>query len=235
MRVLSLDTSSTYLSIALCDEDRVLAQSTSECGRAHAERLLATLARLLEDTGIELKNIDLLAVTNGPGSFTGLRIGLAHWKGLALAHQLPLMAVPTLDAFARQAGVQDGHVCPMMDANMGEIFAAWYRYAGGERVMERAETVCSPNSILEVLPQDTILLGDGAQRYRHVIADLLPHASILKPEACVLQATTVAAEARDRTRRGFPADAASVPLVYLRQSQPEELRQRGTTPQGVNA
>jgi len=225
MRILSLDTSTSCLSIAVCDDNCVLAQNTCECGRAHAELLLATLDRLLKSAGTTLREINLLAVTNGPGSFTGLRIGMAHWKGLALANSLPLMGVPTLDALARQADVHDGHVCPMIDAKMGEVYATCYRFENGVRTRERAETVGRPEAIARTLPRNTVLLGDGAALYADTIIECLPHAT-LRTEACPLCATTIAAEALDRVRRGFPTDAASATLMYLRQSQPEELHLR---------
>ena len=102
---------------------------------------METVDWVLDQAGIALTGLDALAISNGPGSFTGLRVGAAAWKGLALGNSLPLVAVPTLDAMTRLAPFNEGLLCPLLDAKMGEVFGALYRFD------QTARTKLTPDQI----------------------------------------------------------------------------------------
>jgi tRNA threonylcarbamoyladenosine biosynthesis protein TsaB len=226
MRILAADTSTSINTVALCDDGRILAESVVDCGRAHAERLLSTVDWVLAEAGIGLRDIDMLAISAGPGSFTGLRVGVATWKGLALGAGLPLVAVPTLDALARVHPLYEGTLCPLLDAKMGEVFGAVYRFDAGRRRKSTADLVRPVKAILETLEGTVHFLGDGALRYWETISGVLPDAVIVVGPTSVPRASVVAEEAREMLSRGCGTDPAAVTPVYLRKSQAEEAREK---------
>ncbi|NUM56740.1 MAG: tRNA (adenosine(37)-N6)-threonylcarbamoyltransferase complex dimerization subunit type 1 TsaB [Candidatus Hydrogenedentes bacterium] len=229
MKTLGVDTSTPVNAVALCEGGRILVETHVDCGRAHAERLMATADWVLGEAGIGLEAVGMLAVSVGPGSFTGLRIGVAAWKGLALARGLPLAGVPTLDAMTRIGAFHDAIVCPMLDAKMGEVFAAAYRFGPTGREKLTADCVLPVDQVLAMTPVETIFFGDGAELYRERIHALRPNAVILGGEFRSPRASAVCLEAEDRVAHGCDTSAAAVKPVYLRMSQPEVLRAQ-TTP-----
>ena len=122
MRVLALETSTLAGGVALCEDGRVVGLSLLNVALTHSERLMSMVDRLLEDCRWTLGQVQGLAVSIGPGSFTGLRVGAATVKGLALALGLPVAAVPTLDALAANLPFADAPVCPLLDARKGEVY-----------------------------------------------------------------------------------------------------------------
>ena len=150
--ILAADTSTATNSVAICRGDAVLAETIIEGGRRHSERLIPTVDWLLGEAGIALSDIELLAISLGPGSFTGLRIGAAMWKGLALANGLPLIGVPTLDAMTRLSPFSPkGYVAAILDARMKEVFASVYRYVDGERQCVIEASALAPQQLLDAI------------------------------------------------------------------------------------
>lgn len=229
MKILAADTSTTVNTVAVCEDGQVLAETYVDCGRKHSERLMSTVDWLLHEAGLGLDNIDALAISIGPGSFTGLRVGAAAWKGLAFAQKLPLVPVPTLDAMTRLAPFRDATVCPMLDAKMGEVFGAVYQFTGGDRAKHGEDRVCPVETLLEGISGEIIVLGDGATRYRDRIQELAPRVIFTPPWCSFPRASAVAAEAYDLIARGANTNAATVAPVYLRKAKATELA-RTTTP-----
>lgn len=227
MKTLGVDTSTPVNTVALCEGGRVVAETVVDCGRAHAERLVSTMDWILAEAGVGLNQVDLLAVSVGPGSFTGLRIGVAAWKGLALAGGLPLVGVPTLDAMTRLGAFRDATVCPLLDAKMNEVFGAVYRFVSGAREKCVEDCVAPIAALLERTPEDTVFLGDGAALYRDAILAARPNAVILGEGFRSPRASTVCFEAEAMLAAGCATSAAAVKPVYLRMSQPEAARAKG--------
>lgn len=222
MIILSADTSTAYYSVALCDDEHVLAEVTIEGGRKHSERLLETVDWLLSETGLELSDVEMLAISHGPGSFTGLRVGVSAWKGLALGADLPLVGVSTLDAMARLTPASEGTICPLLDAKMQEVYGALYRFENGQRLKVKADSVCPVEEMFEGLSGPVMCLGEGAEEYRDRIVQAYPDAAFA-PEGCNFpRASTVASEAMHALAAGAACDAAQLRPVYLRKSQAEE-------------
>jgi tRNA threonylcarbamoyladenosine biosynthesis protein TsaB len=236
MRILAADTSTSLCTIALCDEDRLLAETVVDCGRTHSERLVETVKWTLDQAGLAINDLDVLAVSIGPGSFTGLRVGVAAWKGLATGARLPLVGVPTLDAMTRVAPCREGWVCPVLDARMGEVFAAAYRFDAGSRTKLTSDLVCSIDHFLDVCSKEAIpaagsqFLGDGASLYREPILSRLAEAQIFDPGSphAGPRASAVALEARALMKAGACTDPGLVAPVYLRKPKAEKLHARGT-------
>jgi tRNA threonylcarbamoyladenosine biosynthesis protein TsaB len=222
MIVLAADTTTSINTVAASDDGRVLAETVVECGRKHSERLLSTVEWVLDEAGLSLEDIQLLAVSAGPGSFTGVRIGMAAWKGLAVGLGLPLIAVPTLDAMARTVeDLFDGLVCTLLDAKMGEVYGAVYRTTAGQRVKVRPERACQVERLTAGLEGPTCFVGDGAQVYRARIEASVPGAVFAGPAHLAPRAGAVAAEALAMLAAGAPTDPGDAAPVYLRKSQAE--------------
>ncbi len=163
MKILALDTSSRYGSIALCDEDQVILELTVRGIVNQSEHLVPLIRRSLEDVGWTIADIDGFGVVNGPGSFTGIRVGLATVEGLAFATGRPAVALSSLRALA--LGVPDGSlpVCPVLNARRGEIYAALFAWHGDRLVERIPECAAPPDRIARLLEGDVLIVGDGAE------------------------------------------------------------------------
>jgi tRNA threonylcarbamoyl adenosine modification protein YeaZ len=226
MKILAADTATSINTVAVCDGPRILAETVVECGRAHSERLIITVDWVLAEAGLTLEDLDALAISAGPGSFTGVRVGVATWKGLAFGKNLPLVAVPTLDAMTRLSRFQDALVCPLLDARMHEVYGAVYRFANGRREKLTEDLVCDIDAMLNRIEATAVFLGDGASMYRDRILARQPGA-IFAPGLCSKpRASAVAAEALALIERGANTDAQAVVPVYLRKSQAEVNRDK---------
>lgn len=232
MRILAADTSTSIITVAVFEDDVILAESTVECGRAHSERLLATVDWVIREASVTLRDVDLLAISIGPGSFTGVRIGIATWKGLALGTGKPLAGVPTLDAMSRLPGCEDGCVCPLLDARMGEVFGAVYRFRSGAREKIVADSVCPVERLLEEAPETALFVGNGAGLYRDRILARRPCAVFAGPLHSTPRASAIAMEAAALVAHGCETDPGKVVPIYLRKSQAEENRAKAGTDAG---
>jgi tRNA threonylcarbamoyladenosine biosynthesis protein TsaB len=227
MIILAADTATAINTVAVCEDGRTLAETVVKCGRTHAERLLDTVTWVLGEAGLHLHDIDALAISVGPGSFTGLRVGLATWKGLAFGQGLPLVGVPTLAAMSRIPGTTDGLCCPVLDARMGEVFAAGFRFESGARQQVISDCVAPIEAVAEKLErcERVIMFGDGVDAYEERIQACLPRVCLLSRMFWAPRASAVAAEAYEMLLSGYTADAAAVRPVYLRKSQAEQNRE----------
>ncbi len=226
MIVLAADTSTSFNSVAVCDGGAVLAESCANLGRRHSERLLDTVDWVLSEAGLTLDAIELLAIAVGPGSFTGLRVGVATWKGLAAGLNVPLAGIGTLDALVRTAPFINETVCPLLDARMKEVFGAVYRFDSGQRIEMASARVASVESIIGGLKGPVTFLGDGAALYRDRILECVPGAHFMPDAFSIPRGWAVAAEALDRIAHGLEADAAHVEPFYLRKAQAMTILER---------
>ena len=144
MRILAVDTSTRSCSVAVVDGNDLLAEVTSGNGQTHSRHLMAMIDSVLGLAGLDLSMTDGLAFTCGPGSFTGLRIGISTILGLAAATRKPIVGISGLDALAMQAATPDMTICPLIDGRRNEVYCARYRWINGELVKEMAEQVLLP-------------------------------------------------------------------------------------------
>jgi tRNA threonylcarbamoyladenosine biosynthesis protein TsaB len=219
MLVLALDTTTRVASCALARDGRVLREQGGEAAQAQAERLPGELIALLELERVRLEEIDVYAVSTGPGSFTGLRVGIATMQGLAFATGKPLIGISTLDALHDAARPFAGRVATWVDAWRGEVYAALYEDG---REIEGA-TIAHPDQLLVRLAgQPTTFIGDGAATYAEAIRAALANASIANP-ATPLLAGTIARLATDAARAGqLPPPHAIRPLYVTRPPAPRD-------------
>jgi tRNA threonylcarbamoyladenosine biosynthesis protein TsaB len=166
MRLLALETATLAGGAALLDDGRLVGESRLDIALTHSERLMAMVDRLLQDCGWEASSLRGLAVSIGPGSFTGLRVGAATAKGLALALDLPIAPVPTLDALAATLPFADAPVCPLLEARKGEVYCSLYRWSGTAMVREWDYLALPPAEAAARLAAPVIVLGDGVAACR---------------------------------------------------------------------
>ena len=221
MRILAIETATLAGSAALLDEDRVIGQSLLDIALTHSERLMAMVDRLLADCGCDMASVDALAVSIGPGSFTGLRVGVATVKGLAMALGLPVAPVPTLDALAGNLPFADAPVCPVLDARKGEVYLSLYRWHEGEMRREWDYLALTPRAAAERLEPPVILIGDG-------VPACLPHLGRLGAGLRVAPPSHAAPSAAVVGRLGLRVLAAGKTVgaeflapLYVRPSQAE--------------
>ena len=164
MKILALDSSAVVASVALCDGERLLAEYTLNNGNTHSETLLPMVECLFRHLGVTAGDIDLFAVSSGPGSFTGVRIGAATLKGLAFASEKPCVGVSTLEALAENLVSLTGLICPVMNARRSQVYTALFRSDGQRlvRLMEdSALSITELDEILAAYGEEVLFCGDG--------------------------------------------------------------------------
>ena len=218
MHILAFESSAKAASVAVLADGALLAEYTQNSGQTHSRTLMEMAKDLLANCALAPRDISAVAVAAGPGSFTGVRIGMAAAKGFAWGLQLPLYGVSTLEAMARGAAYADGIYCACMDARKGQIYNAVFRYDGGAlmRLTEAGELAKEQGLVYRA--------GDGAKLVFETLAGRqLP--LILLPEQLRQQrAAGVALCAQVAVDAGLPGDAASLSPNYLRQAQAERTR-----------
>jgi len=225
MRILAIDTASTTGSVAVVAGEALLAEFTIARQETHSRRLMDMIDGALKMSGLDLGRLDGLAYTRGPGSFTGLRIGLSVIKGLAVVSGVPLVGVSCLEVLAHQGTERLPLICPMMDARNNEVYAARYRFSGNDLVNVAPEAALTPDDAAEGIEESCLLIGDGVHRYRNLLtARLGDMARFAAPDHGIPRALTVARLSMPKFEGGQTDDVQNVVPVYLRKSYAEQPR-----------
>lgn len=226
MVTLAVDTATKTVSVALLEGTTTLGESFLNIGKNHGETLLPEIMALLTRVSITINEIDLFAVTLGPGSFTGLRIGASTVKGLAFTAGKPVEGVCTLDALALNVPDISMMICPMLDARKKEVYAALYR-PGGHRFPEKIvnETVSDPEQFVKNISENVMFLGDGALLYRNVIREILPDNSYFASDHLnYIRASSVGLIGLRKFHDGDTLNLLTFTPQYLRISEAEAKR-----------
>lgn len=222
VRILSLETSTMAGSIALNDEGRLIAEVMLNIEVAHSERLMSSIEWLLKASRTSINEINAFAISIGPGSFTGLRIGLSTVKALSYATEKPLIAIPTLDAFALRLPFSPYNICPMLDARKNEIYTGLYRWRDDTIEKVITEMAIAPDDFLKQINGKTVFMGDGAKIYRELIMDVLKDDALFAPAFMMSpSASTVAEIAIEKLKREEIADPVTLTPFYIRKSEAE--------------
>jgi len=183
MKLLGFDTSSDYLALGVCDGDQMMNQETVLLGRRHSTELFPYLEKALKESGLTLQELDGFVVGQGPGSFTGLRVGLSVAKTLAYSLKKPIVAVPTLDVLAEPFKGEAMLVCPILDAKRQQVYACIYE-SNGESLHRTMEYVVTPiESLVETLPGKILFVGEGLRLYGEKIRSLKKEEAHFAPES----------------------------------------------------
>jgi tRNA threonylcarbamoyladenosine biosynthesis protein TsaB len=173
--VLAIETATEICSIAFAKNEQLIAECRLNVHRVHSEKLVPLIGQLSQDAQIDLNDLELIAISSGPGSFTGLRIGMAAAKGLAFALECPLISVITLDACAVQAPVQAGIVCPLIKARPDEVYAALYEVKADEKFPVRITEyqMLNIHELTHFMPAGTTILGNGVLAFKETLQKIL--------------------------------------------------------------
>jgi len=228
MKILGIESSGLTASIAVMDDDVIIAEYTTNFKKTHSETLLPMIAELMDRVGIDVNDMDYIAVSEGPGSFTGLRIGAATAKGLGLATGKELVSVPTVKALAYNLYATRGLICPIMDAKRDQVYMGVFEYEGDElKTVLDTDAIAITDLInkLNEIGKEVVFLGDGVPVYRDTIDNEIKCAHSYAPVNMSYQsAAAVCVLASKMIKEGKTVKASMMRPEYLRLSQAERER-----------
>lgn len=224
MNILALCTTSTSGSIAIYKKNSIAFISYLDIRITHSERLMPQIAFGLEQSNMELKNLDIVTIANGPGSFTGIRIGLATAKGICMAHEIPLLPINTLELLAYNLFGSNRDILPFIDARMGEVYAALYSLHLKQLIPPQN---VKPADFLKKISKPVTIVGDGLENYGEIIEssriDFVP----ALPHQNIPLASTLISIALRKPIPDYNFDQISeLEPFYLRKSQAEITREK---------
>ena len=227
MLILAFETTAKAASVALLADGKLLGESYQNTGLTHSQTLMVMAEDLLKQCGRTMADVTAVAVAEGPGSFTGVRIGVAAAKGLSWGGELPCYGVSTLESMALTLGIYEGYVCACMDARRNQVYNALFYVNKGvmERVCDdRAIALADLKTELEHIDGPIFLVGDGSNLTYNTLKDAVPNL-ILPPEHRMHQrASGVALAAAKKIAAGESGDGTALTPNYLRLSQAERER-----------
>lgn len=235
MKILSLESSAISASVALTEDEKLIAQSFQNCGLTHSRTLLPMAESLLQNCGVTLGDVDAIAVAHGPGSFTGVRIGVATVKGLALGSDKPCIGVSTLEAMAHGARALGGRLCCVMDARAGQVYNALFAIENGS-----VQRLCDDRAIKltdlaeEIGTTPYFLVGDGAELCYNTIREKCTGLRLAPPELRYPTGYGVAAAALPLLQAGKACSPQELDAFYLRRPQAERERMKRLSGEASN-
>lgn len=225
MIILALDTSSIVASVAIMDEEKLIGEYTINHKKTHSQKLMPMIAEIMESCEIKMEDVDYVAVAEGPGSFTGLRIGVATAKGLAHAVNIPVVGISTLDALAFNLAFTQGLICPILDARRGQVYTGVYKWElGGLYPIEEpmAITIDELMDKLMERPEKVIFLGDGVQKHKDDIMNKLGDRMEVAPKSDRMpKAAAIAELALKAIHKNHIKSFYQLTPEYLRKSEAE--------------
>ena len=229
MKILALETSAKAVSAAVTENGKVLCSGYQDTGLTHSRTLMPIVEHILKNTGLTMADMDAVAVAAGPGSFTGIRIGVAAAKGLAFAADKPAAGVSTLAAMARNVAFADGLVICAMDARRNQIYNALFEAKDGHltRLTEdRAIALADLAEELRADPRPKTVVGDGAALCHAFLTETGIACRMAPPHLLMQNAMSVAVEAEKLAAEGKLVSSQELEPVYLRPAQADLLRKK---------
>lgn len=232
MKIIGIDSSGLTASVALVEDDKLIAEYSVNYKKTHSQTLVPMLDEISSMIELDLNTVDAIAISEGPGSFTGLRIGSSTAKGLGLALNIPIVEIPTTDALAFNFYGTDRVVCPLMDARREQVYTGLYDFTedgNGLRMNTILEATAEPviDTIARIneLGRPVIFMGDGVAVYKEVIASNTKVPYLIAPaHRCMQSAASVATLGAILYSQGKYVDAKDHVPEYLRLSQAERER-----------
>ena len=227
MLILAFETSAKAASVALLEDGKLLGESYQNTGLTHSQTLMVMSENLLSQCGKTVEDITAAAVAAGPGSFTGVRIGVAAAKGFAWGREIPCYGVSTLEAMALSLGAYQGYVCPCMDARRSQVYNALFYVNRGKperRTEDRAISLAELGEELKNSKEPIFLVGDGSILCYNTLLESVPGLVLPEEHRMHQRASGVALAAARQIAAGAPGDANALTPNYLRLSQAERER-----------
>jgi tRNA threonylcarbamoyladenosine biosynthesis protein TsaB len=228
MKVLGIDTSTMMGAVGIVDGAELIAELRTNVAVTHSERLMMHVDGLLKSARLTLNDMDGFAVTTGPGSFTGLRIGLAAVKGLAYGTGKPVAGMSTLDVLADNLPYCKYQVCPALDARKKMVYAALYKQSDTVRKVVLPPSVITPEELADMIEEPTVFLGEGAYVYKTMFEGRLCCQALFAPRAFGYPSgAAVAFRGLREIEAGRAGDPSTLAPVYIRKSDAEEQKVGG--------
>lgn len=220
--ILAIETATLTGSVALLGPENLVVEYTSSCSGTHSVWLMPAIERIFTQAGLSLSDLDAIAVSIGPGSFTGLRIGVSSVRGLAQALDLPVVGIPTLDGLASHLVDTSCQVCPILDARKRQVYVAFYRIQRGEIVRTSDYLVIEPFHLLNMIKEPVFFLGDGLKVYQAFLKENLGDLAHFTPPAHWRpRALSIASLGLEALERGEGRDFREIIPLYIR---PPDIR-----------
>jgi len=229
MKILALETSAKAVSAAVTEDGKILVCGYQDTGLTHSRTLMPMVEGILKNTDLTLSDMDTIAVAAGPGSFTGIRIGVSAAKGLAFGADKPAVGISTLAAMARNVAHMNGLIICSMDARRQQIYNALFQAKDGQLsrlTPDRAISLADLTDELNAYDCPKIVVGDGARLCYNYLSEQGVSCQIAPPHLVMQNAMSVALEAEEAVRNGMLGSAQDLQPVYLRPAQAQLLRDR---------
>lgn len=215
MRILGIDTSSKVLSIALGEDKRIIIEESHLLDRRHSSLLVLKIKDMLKKLSLSIKDVDAFVIGLGPGSFTGLRIGVSSVKGFGIATKKPCIGIPSIDAMALNADEEKKSIVPVIDAKREQVYSAIYKRER-DRILRKSEyLLLNIDNVMKRIGGPAVFLGDGITLYREGIQRLNKKAVFLGEECWYPRASNLIRLALGRIKRYKQADLAKLKPIYL--------------------
>ncbi|MBN1931991.1 MAG: tRNA (adenosine(37)-N6)-threonylcarbamoyltransferase complex dimerization subunit type 1 TsaB [Desulfobacterales bacterium] len=223
MKILAVDTATESCSVAIVNDGFPVAELTIVSSRMQSKHLMEMIRTVVNMSALSVSDLDGFAVTQGPGSFTGLRIGISTIKGLAAASGKPLVGISSLEALAAQVSKCSNHlICPFLDARKKEVYFSLYRFESGVLKRQIAEQVLPPNRAFDAIAEPCLFIGNGVRLYQKMISDKLGKAAYFaSPHQNTIRAATIAYLSMEKFKKNDTDDISRFIPHYIRKSDAE--------------
>ncbi|HAY40464.1 MAG TPA: tRNA (adenosine(37)-N6)-threonylcarbamoyltransferase complex dimerization subunit type 1 TsaB [Desulfobacteraceae bacterium] len=222
MRILAVDTATTSCSVAIVDQTSLLSEFTIDREETHSKHLMDMIKTVLRMSGLNFSDMDGFAITRGPGSFTGLRIGISTIKGLVVASEKPVVGVSSLKTLASQVSYSRYLICPILDARKGEVYFSRYRCLNGLLIKQTKESVAPPDKAVDDLNESCLFVGNGALLYKEMILEKMGEFAFFAPIIQnTIRASTIAYLSMAKFEKKDTDDIEKILPYYIRKSDAE--------------
>ena len=225
MNILTIDTSSIVASVAIGDEQKLIAEYTINHKKTHSQKLLPMVDEMLKSCDLKAKDIDVFGVSLGPGSFTGLRIGITTAKVMAQALDKPVVGISTFEGLAYNVPYFGGLICPIIDAQRESVYSAIYSWKDNELLTLREADVLEINDLIDIIKdmnRQVIFLGDGVEKFKPIIDENIREISSFSTSNLMFpRAGAILDLVRKKYEHGLFNKAHEILPIYMRKSQAE--------------
>ena len=222
MRILAVDTATTSCSVAIVDQTSLLSEFTIDREETHSKHLMDMIKTVLRMSGLNFSDMDGFAITRGPGSFTGLRIGISTIKGLVVASEKPVVGVSSLKTLAFQVSYSRYLICPILDARKGEVYFSRYRCLNGHLIKQTKESVAPPDKAVDDLNESCLFVGNGALLHKEMILEKMGEFAFFAPIIQnTIRASTIAYLSMAKFEKKDTDDIEKILPYYIRKSDAE--------------
>lgn len=224
MRILGIDTSTMVASVAVIEDNQLVCEYTINTKKTHSQKLMPMIENMLKESDLNINDIDLIGICVGPGSFTGLRIGMATAKAIAHVNNIPIVGVTSLEMLAANMNLCDKKICSILDAQRNQVYTAKFEYIGNRLVQINDTDVLEIDKLINEISSsedDYILIGEAVYKYEEKLKDI-ENISIPSPSHNVTKASSLCSIALEKYNQGENIESCyTINPMYIRKSQAE--------------